>query len=495
MNENDEIMVKAHTMQKDFEFFGILSVIYACFFTFCLYKNMSGITIPLFTVGTLCYYYLCMKKLEVSKKKDGYFYEVAIILLGFATWITDDERVILMNFIGMFVLIVTFMMHQFFQDKEWDIPQYIATFCTTLIESMFHIAKPFEDLNHMIQSREKRKDGKMQYVFMGLLISVPFVIIILILLSSADLVFANSIDFLWRNIVIPKNLIGIILMTILAFLSSYCFLAFLSKDKIEIGKGKRKEGEPIIAITFTTLIALIYIIFSGIQVFYLFLGNIPRDYSYAQYAREGFFQLVAVCILNLALVLFCIYYFQDHKVLKMILTVISLCTYIMIASSAYRMILYISQYQLTFLRIFVLWSLVVIFMIMTGIIIFILKPKFPMLKYTIVTISALYIVFSFSHPDYLIAKYNYGQNNFSNENRLDSNYLSELCGDAAPAILNYTEQIKEETGLSLIKASTMDFRSYFSRVYNNGEDMNARTFNLSKYLGKNAATEFFNENK
>ena len=124
MNENEEIMVKDHIMQKNFIFFGLLSGIYACFFTFCLYKNMSGITIPLFTVGTLCYYYLCMKKLEVSKKKDGYFYEVAIILLGFATWITDDERVILMNFIGMFVLIVTFMMHQFFQDKEWDISIY-----------------------------------------------------------------------------------------------------------------------------------------------------------------------------------------------------------------------------------------------------------------------------------------------------------------------------------------------------------------------------------
>jgi len=167
----------------------------------------------------------------------------------------------------------------------------------------------------------------------------------------------------------------------------------------------------------------------------------------------------------------------------------------MIASSAFRMILYISQYQLTFLRIFVLWSLVVIFMMITGIVIFILKPEFPLLKYTIVTITALYIIFSFSHPDYLIAKYNYGQNNFSNENRLDSDYLNELCGDAAPAILDYTEQLKEETGLSLVKASTMDFRSYFSRVYNNGEDMDARTFNLSKYLGKNAAAEFFNENK
>jgi len=133
-------------------------------------------------------------------------------------------------------------------------------------------------------------------------------------------------------------------------------------------------------------------------------------------------------------------------------------------------------------------------MIMTGIVAFILKPEFPLLKYTIVTITALYIVFSFSHPDYLIAKYNYGQNSFSNESQLDSDYLYELCGDAAPAILDFTKQLKEETVLSLAKPRTMDFQSYFSRIYSGGEDMDARTFNLSKYLGKKAATEFLNEN-
>jgi len=275
MNENEDIIVQGNFMQKNFKFFGLLSAIYACFFTFCLYKNMSGITIPIFTAVTLCYYHLCMKKLEASKKRCGYFYEAAIVLLGCATWITDDERIILMNFMGSFILIVTFMMHQFFQDKGWDIPQYIATFCITLIESMFHIAQPFDDFNHMIQSREKGKSKKLQYVFMGLLISIPFVIIILMLLSSADSVFANSLEFLFRNIVIPQNLIGITIMTILAFLSSYCFLAFLTGEKVEMKKGKRKEGEPIIAITFTSLIASIYVIFSGIQVFYLFLGNIP----------------------------------------------------------------------------------------------------------------------------------------------------------------------------------------------------------------------------
>ena len=47
-------------------------------------------------------------------------------------------------------------------------------------------------------------------------------------------------------------------------------------------------------------------LFSGIQIFGLFLGKmqLPEGYTYAQYAREGFFQLLAVSILNLILVLF-----------------------------------------------------------------------------------------------------------------------------------------------------------------------------------------------
>ncbi|MFR8843973.1 MAG: DUF4153 domain-containing protein [Waltera sp.] len=51
--------------------------------------------------------------------------------------------------------------------------------------------------------------------------------------------------------------------------------------------------------------------FSGIQIFGLFLGKmqLPEGYTYAQYAREGFFQLLAVSILNLILVLVCLSFF------------------------------------------------------------------------------------------------------------------------------------------------------------------------------------------
>ena len=49
--------------------------------------------------------------------------------------------------------------------------------------------------------------------------------------------------------------------------------------------------------------------------------------------------------------------FRESKILKAILTIMSLCTFVMIASSAVRMIIYIRYYYLTYLRILVLWAL------------------------------------------------------------------------------------------------------------------------------------------
>lgn len=113
------------------------------------------------------------------------------------------------------------------------------------------------------------------------------------------------------------------------------------------------------AITVLGMLTLLYLVFSGIQILGLFLGklSLPEGYTYASYAREGFFQLLAIAILNLILVLACLEYFRESKILKGILTVMSICTFIMILSSAMRMILYIRTYQFTFLRILYLGAI------------------------------------------------------------------------------------------------------------------------------------------
>lgn len=92
-------------------------------------------------------------------------------------------------------------------------------------------------------------------------------------------------------------------------------------------------------------IAVLYLLFSAIQIVYLFIGNmqLPAGVTYAEYARRGFFQLLFVCVLNLAAVLSIQSYFKENRVLKALLLAISGCTLIMTASSACRMLLYIRR--------------------------------------------------------------------------------------------------------------------------------------------------------
>lgn len=183
-----------------------------------------------------------------------------------------------------------------------------------------------------------------------------------------------------------------------------------------------------------------------IQIVYLFagLGTLPGEYTYASYAREGFFQLVFVCLINLVTVLLCIRVFRSHRILQVLLSIISLCTFVMTASSAYRMLLYIQFYHLTVLRVFVLWSLLVISFLMVGTLILIYKPDFPFVRYTLITTTVLFLLYSFSHPDYQIARYNISRMQ-EEADTSDMSYLYRLSADAAPVVLPILLSEKKET--------------------------------------------------
>ena len=229
-----------------------------------------------------------------------------------------------------------------------------------------------------------------------------------ILLCSADVVFRNVIENLFYFEISLTGILKVGFMITTVFFISYALLSALCKKTVPEEVSEKRIGEPVIAITVTGMLSIIYLLFSFIQIFYLFIGNmqLPAGYTYATYARQGYFQLLAVCIINLILVLLCLHFFKDNLILKIILTVISGCTFVMILSSALRMFMYIATYNLTFLRIFVIWSLVVIFLLMTGITIYIYFQRFPLFFYSVAVVTAFYIGLSFSHPDYWIALYN-----------------------------------------------------------------------------------------
>lgn len=470
-------------MRDGFELFGTASFLYACFYAFCMYQNDSGITYPFFVAGSLIYISFCLLKLEIPLKKSSYFYMISMMLLAVSTFNTDDPKLIDFNQIGIFLLAISLLLSLMYNTENWNLGKYISSIAALCITSVGEIPNPFLDAVKYAKTKLNQKNKKVFYIVGGIVVSIPLFLIIFALLISADVVFremtrniVESIDF--------DDVIPICFMIGFSFFVSYCILSNLCKKNIIEEIKNHRTGEPILAITVTSILTFLYIVFSVIQVLYLFLGKmeLPAEYTYAQYAREGFFQLLAVSIINLIIVLVALSYFKQSKVLKGILITMSLCTYIMIISSFLRMIIYIQYYYLTFLRIFVLWALIVLFLLFTEIILYTVKERLPFFRYSMVTITVCYLFLSFLHPDYWIAKVNV--ENMENEIRSeffkgepyqDYGYLSSLSADAAPILFSLEEE-------NSYYQSVNYNHQFVDTVVREGESLTWRRFNTSRYI-------------
>ncbi|MBR4084750.1 MAG: DUF4173 domain-containing protein [Lachnospiraceae bacterium] len=438
-----------HTKVKEnFHVFGVATFLFACLYAFCMYRNPSGITYVIFVAVGIFYINFCLKKLEIEAKKGKKFYTVSMILLAVSTFCTDDGRIIFFNKVGVFLLTISMLLWIFYNTENWNLGKFLHSIGDTCLGVFGEIGTPFADATWYCRNKLDKKNSKYLYALMGLVAAIPLFVIVLLLLTSADIVFKNMADNVLSGFKF-SNIIHTVWLVCFMFFACYGILVLLCRHYIKEEVEDKRKGEPLIAIPIATVLSLLYIVFSGVQILYLFMGNmeLPAGYTYAEYAREGFFQLLAVGVLNLVLVLVGLCYFRPNKVLKVILTVMSACTFVMLASSAMRMIIYIQYYYLTFLRILVLWSLVVLFLIFTGVIIFIFKEEFPLFRYSMVVVTVLYLGLSFGHPDYWIAKVNLAG---SEENRSeffkgsayhDFALLNELSTDAAPVVLEWAEDI------------------------------------------------------
>lgn len=479
-----EIMYKS----KYFRQLAPVSLLYALVYTVCLYKNTSGIAVLFWVIATMGYAVYVLGMSGKQRKKENIFLLAVMLLLGVNTFTTGNRWIIAMDYILFFLLLVGYLLRQLKDEGNWDLERYFTETFRSVFGAMGMISILFSDGLAYAETREKGANAKGKYVFYGVCIAVPSILILGGILASADMVFANMLDGLLRNFQLNR-IMGIGWMLLFGFFSSYCGVRYLTKEQEQKEMREKKKLEPILAITVMTFIAVLYLFFCGIQVLYLFMGNmqLPEGVTYAEYARSGFFQLLAVCGMNLILVMWIKKHFGGSKLLDAILLVISFCTMIMTASSAWRMVLYIRAYHLTFLRAAVLTALLVIALWMAGTAVYLLRPAFPLLKYSVVTACVVYMVFAFSHVDNVIAAYNLAQ--MDKEEDADFYYISNLSTDAAPAIAAYGKENMEQsvTVPSEEKEAQMSFRESCYRVYmaknrKYWENMTPRTFNLSYYI-------------
>ena len=480
------------TGKLSFDKLFLLSGIYALFYTFCLYRNRMGLTFPVFVLGTAVLFLYYLRLTARALKAGSALYLGGIQLLGLNVCLTSNEIVILFDKGFIFLLFFMLFLHNLYDDSTWDVSKYILSLCGCVLSSVKFLPRPVKDLGAYLRGRraeatsgvicrasgetsgvvcsadaketsgvvchEKAKNSTANaeatpevvstpevastaghanpvvlYVLIGFGISLPLLAVVLPLLLSSDVIFQgffkNMFDF---SLEIDPG--AVLFMMIVVFVTCYGTLCRFGQPIkfVAAPVADKRRYSPVIAITVNVVLLSVYLLYCGIQVIYLFLrqGNLPEGYTYSSYAHEGFFQLVFVCLINIVLVLLCRKYSADNLVLKSLLCLISGCTYVMIASAAYRMFLYIGAYKLTFLRLYVLWALVVMAVVMAGIIGYLFLPRMPFARFAAGVLVGLWMIFAYAKPDYQIAAYNIQYHD-------DDSYILRLSFDAVPAIAKY----------------------------------------------------------
>jgi hypothetical protein len=228
--------------------------------------------------------------------------------------------------------------------------------------------------------KKGKKGEKMFALLLGILVSIPVLIIVLPLLASADAAFEKMIFGIFRNMSSHFMIIFIrvlITLPITAYLFGLVFGSVWKKntdhfDRTRVSDGMRSlhRVSDVTVYTVLFIICCVYILFIGLQGRYLFsafAGVRPEGFSYAEYARRGFFELCAIGALNIGILATANAFSKTprriSRGLKAGNTALSVLTLLLLATAISKMFLYMSAYGLTEKRIltstFLVWMVLV----------------------------------------------------------------------------------------------------------------------------------------
>ena len=292
--------------------------------------------------------------------------------------------------------------------------------------------------------RKKGKSSVFLNVFIGILCTVPFVIILTVLFTSADEVFKKTVDDFFKDFGFEDiiRIIGAVIAgaLITLFVAPMLFSVVTSEEDTITEKEKPSRLSAVAVCAFLFILTLLEGLFGFVQVRGLFAGKLPENINYAEYARSGFFHIAGATALTVAIIagVYCICGKLKTPV-KIMLTVFSATATILFASAYFRMYMYMTALGLTVKRVAICWLISLLLALLIGIVIKIwLTKKFPLFGYTVIAVALFTVVLGVMRLDTLVSKYNvdlYLNSAPEQKASIDVNYLKQLSPEALPQIV------------------------------------------------------------
>ena len=191
--------------------------------------------------------------------------------------------------------------------------------------------------------------------------------------------------------------------------------------------------------TVLTAVCFVYLVYLMSQLAYLaggFSGILPEEYTLAEYARRGFFEMAWLCVLNLCIIVgalwVCIQKDPAPRYTRILCLFLGLMTLFLVCAASAKMLLYIDSFGLTRLRVLTQVAMVFLGLTTVFVCLWLFLPKLPYMKCVVLTALLLAALVSWADVDTLVARYNTENYLSGKTETVDVYYLEDLGDGAVP---------------------------------------------------------------
>ena len=357
--------------------------------------------------------------------------------------------------------------------RQWHIVDYLRAGITASVAS---IGGSLVLLIRDLDWRALPREGRMRHlrgILTGIVIAVPLLAIFAALFASADQIFANVL----------QNLFAFDPATIATHIFFICFWGALTAGYVRWALLGRPVAIPRIAdlptsvMPFTVALGLLdalFLLFVVVQLRYFFGGAALIDQTagltYAQYARQGFFQLVTASALVLPIVLGIDFLARggtpaEIRTIRQLSGLLLTLLTVVMASALERMRLYVSAFGLSDTRLYATAFMVFLVGVFVWFAWTVLRGNrarfaFGALMQGLAVLAGLHVL----NPDAFIVKTNL--NRQGAEQPFDAKYATTLGADAVPPLLaalprlNHADRCTIARGLLVRWNGDADWRTW-----------------------------------
>lgn len=333
------------------------------------------------------------------------------------------------------------------------------------------LSESLSGLNRVI--RGSGKIGKNTgAVVIGLLIAIPVLLILVPLLVSADAAFEGLLQQL-PEINLLQLFVTLLYGTFLGWITlSYGMGLRHYNRRPAVPKPVRKGVNVLTLNTVLCVVSLLYVVYLVSQLAYFtggMSGILPEEYTLAQYARRGFFEMAWLCAMNLGIMVSCMALSKDAPLSTRLLCLfLGIVAVFFVATASAKMFLYIGSYGLTRLR--VLTQIVMLFLVVVTVLVsvWLFVPKLPYMKVIVVCALIIGSALVWVDVDTQVARYNVYAYLSGELETVDVKHLYSLGDGAVPYLAQLAQEApdqqiaeKAQNWLDLRHAdSAEDFRSW-----------------------------------